>query len=278
MLKIGDFSKLSRVSVKTLRYYDEIGLLRPSQVDNFTAYRFYTFDQLPRLHRILALKDLGFSLEQIAQVLNEGISAEQLRGMLRLKQVEIAQRVDEEQARLARVEIRLNQIEQENTMSTYDVILKQLEPITIASVRDIIPSYPEQGGLWHELGAFLEQRKAIPNGPCFTLYHSDEPEIDAEVCEPLSAVIPVAETALAGTAQDRIKCYQLPAVEQAASTIHHGPFVTISQAYEALIKWIDANGYKIVGPSREIYLRFAKDGSQTDPGTVTEIQFPVAKA
>jgi DNA-binding transcriptional MerR regulator len=269
MLKIGDFSKLSQVSVKTLRYYDEIGLLRPSQVDNFTAYRFYTFDQLPRLHRILALKDLGFSLDQIAMVLNQGISAEQLRGMLRLKQVEIAQRVDEEQSRLARVEIRLNQIEQENTMSTYDVILKQIDPMIVASVRDIIPSYSEQGGLWHELGAVLEPRKATPTGPCFTLYHSDEPEIDAEVCEPLGAVIPV---------EGRIKCYQLPAVEQAASVIHPGPFVTIGEAYAALLKWIDANGYKIIGPGREIYLHPSNNGSQTDPSTVTEIQFPVAKA
>jgi DNA-binding transcriptional MerR regulator len=89
MFKIGDLSKLSRVSVKTLRYYDEIGLLKPAQVDRFTGYRYYSFDQLPRLNRILALKDLGFSLEQIAQVLNEGLPPAQLRGMLRLRQMEL---------------------------------------------------------------------------------------------------------------------------------------------------------------------------------------------
>jgi DNA-binding transcriptional MerR regulator len=91
MIKIGDFSKLSLVSIKTLRYYDEMGLLKPVHVDQFTGYRYYSADQLSRLHRILALKDLGFSLEQIARVLNEGVSAEQLRGMLRLRQAEAQQ-------------------------------------------------------------------------------------------------------------------------------------------------------------------------------------------
>ena len=97
MIKIGDFSKLSLVSIKTLRYYDEMGLLKPVHVDQFTGYRYYSASQLPRLHRILALKDLGFSLEQIARVLNEGVSLEQLRGMLRLRQVELQQRISEEQ-------------------------------------------------------------------------------------------------------------------------------------------------------------------------------------
>src|SRR5512136_2288564 len=131
MLKIGDLSKLSRVSVKTLRYYDEVGLLRPAQVDRFTGYRYYSFDQLPRLNRILALKDLGLSLEQIAQLLNEGLAPAQLRGMLRMKQAELELQVQEEQERLARVEARLRQIEQENNMSTCDVVIKKIEPQTV---------------------------------------------------------------------------------------------------------------------------------------------------
>src|SRR5512143_322161 len=116
MFKIGDFSKLSQVSVKALRYYDELGLLKPVEVDRFTGYRYYSADQLPRLHRILALKDLGLSLEQIAQLLDDDLPAAQLRGMLRLKQVELRAQMQEEQARLARVAARLNQIEQEGKM------------------------------------------------------------------------------------------------------------------------------------------------------------------
>jgi DNA-binding transcriptional MerR regulator len=110
--KIGEFSRISRVSVKTLRYYDEIGLLTPVRVDRFTGYRYYSADQLPRLNRTLALKDLGLSLEQIAALLDDDLPPAEIRGMLRLKRVEIQQHLEEEQARLARIEARLEQIEQ----------------------------------------------------------------------------------------------------------------------------------------------------------------------
>ncbi|MBN2149766.1 MAG: MerR family transcriptional regulator [Anaerolineales bacterium] len=269
MLKIGDFSKLSRVSVKTLRYYDEIGLLKPRETDHFTGYRYYTFDQLPTLHHILALKDLGLSLEQIGHLLREALTSDQLRGILRLRQSEIEQHIEEEQERLARLTARLKQIEQEDSMSTYAIVLKKLEPINIASVRDVIPAYPEQGHLWNELSKAMQAQKVSPNGPCFTIYHADEPEIDAEVCEPVDNL---------AKPSGRMKSYTLPGVELAACTVHHGPFVTLPQAYETLIRWIDDNGYQIDGPGREIYLRTANpQGSQTDPETVTEIQFPVRK-
>jgi DNA-binding transcriptional MerR regulator len=128
MIRIGDFSRLSRVSIKTLRYYDEVELFKLIEVDRFTGYRCYSASQLPRLNRILALRDLGLSLEQIAQVLNEGISPEHLRGMLRLKRAELQQHIASEQERLARVEARLNIIEMEDRMPEYDVVIKQVEP------------------------------------------------------------------------------------------------------------------------------------------------------
>jgi DNA-binding transcriptional MerR regulator len=174
MIRIGLFSKLSQVPVKTLRYYDEIGLLEPAEIDSFTDYRYYSVIQLPRLNRILALKDLGLSLNQIAQLLTEELPVEQLRGMLRLKQVEIQQRMGQEEEKLARVAARLRQIEQENKMSNYDVVIKKVEPQRIASVRDVIPSYPEQGHLWQELETVMVQSKIKSTGPCLTLYHTDE--------------------------------------------------------------------------------------------------------
>lgn len=95
MIRIGDFSKLSRVTIKTLRFYGETGLLKPVSVDRFTGYRYYEFGQLPRLHRILALKDLGFSLEEIGRLLESGLSGEQMRGMLELRRTGIRQKVRE---------------------------------------------------------------------------------------------------------------------------------------------------------------------------------------
>ena len=104
MIRIGDFSKLSRVSIKTLRFYDDKELLKPIHVDEWTGYRYYSFEQLPRLNRILALKDLGFSLGEIGELLDEDVSLEQLRGMLRVRQSDAQKRVLDEQERLERIE------------------------------------------------------------------------------------------------------------------------------------------------------------------------------
>lgn len=269
MIKIGFFSKLSQVPVKTLRYYDEIGLLKPISIDTFTGYRYYSVSQLSRLNRILALKDLGLSLEQISQLLVEDLPLEQLRGMLRMKQAEIRERMQQEEEKLIRVAARLKQIEQENKMSDYDVVIKKVDDLHIASLREVIPAYPEQGHLWEELEGVLADKQIKPIGPCFTLYHADEPGIDAEVCEP------VAETSLPGN-ETRITVRELPGTEVAA-TVHRGPYTTLSTAYEALIKWIELNGYQVYTPYREIYLQPAGDGKQDDGKAVTEIQFPVKK-
>jgi len=270
MIRIGDFSKLSRVSVKTLRYYDEMGLLKPVSVDAFTGYRLYEYSQLSALNRILALKELGFSLEEIGRLLDDGLSVEQMRGMLKLRETEARQRVQEEAERLARVEAWLSQIEQENEMSKYDVVIKNVDAVKVASVRDVVPTPPDQGGLWGELEGYLAMQRVRPNGACFTLYHDEdykERDWDLEVCEPITDEL--AESR-------RGKVQTLPAAT-VACTIHNGPFTTLNDAYAAIGKWMDANGYRIVGPCRELYLRPAKNGSQTDPDTVTEIQFPVEK-
>jgi predicted transcriptional regulator YdeE len=113
MLKIGEFAKEADVTVKTLRHYARLGLLKPAWIDRFTGYRYYAREQMPRLNRIMALKDLGFTLEQIGRILTENLTVDELRGMLRLKCAELEQRIEEEQARLARVEARLRQIEHE---------------------------------------------------------------------------------------------------------------------------------------------------------------------
>jgi DNA-binding transcriptional MerR regulator len=270
MIRIGDFSKLSRVSVKTLRYYDEMGLLKPVSVDSFTGYRLYEYSQLSVLHRILALKDLGFSLEEIGRFLDDGLTVDEMRGMLKLRQTEARQRLREEAERLERIESQLRQIEQEEVMSKYDVVIKSAEEIKVASVRDVVPTPPEQGPLWEELEGYLGMHRVKPVGACLTLYHDDEHTNgwDLEVCEPIDVEL---------TASKRIKVQTLPAVDSMACTIHNGPFATLSEAYNAIGKWINENGYQIVGPCREFYLQTKGDGNQNDPETVTEIQFPVEK-
>ncbi|WP_201381743.1 helix-turn-helix domain-containing protein [Ktedonobacter sp. SOSP1-52] len=141
MLKIGDFSKLGLVTIKALRHYDELGLLKPARVDASTGYRYYAASQLTRLNRILVLKDLGLELQQIAQLLDQDVTPEQIRGMLRLKQVEFHQQVEEGKARLTRVEAWLRAFEQEAMMPPYDIVLKRVAPLRVAQVGFVAPNW-----------------------------------------------------------------------------------------------------------------------------------------
>lgn len=273
MIRIGDFSKLSRVSVKTLRFYDEMGLLKPIEVDRFSGYRYYEFDQLPRLHRILALKDLGFSLDEIGRLIDGDLSGEQLRGMLKLREAEIRQQVAAEAERLERVARWLRQIEQEDTMSKYDVVIKKIETAKVAAIRGVVPTPADQSALWMELMGYLDRQKAHMIGPPMALYHDPdfkERDWDIEVCMPITDELVPGEN---------VKVYDLPGFGAAACVVHAGPFATIGEAYDAVGKWINENGYQIVGSARELNIRPPeKPGDQNDPSTLTEIQFPVEKA
>jgi DNA-binding transcriptional MerR regulator len=272
VIKIGDFSKLSLVSVRMLRYYEEMGLFQPARVDPFTGYRYYSFDQLPRLNRILALKDLGLTLEQIACLLEGGLPAEQLKGMLVIKQMELQRQLEAEQGRLERVAARLRQIEQEENMSTYEVILKKGEALKVASLRKTIPQPQGVSQMFEELFTGLERAGARPAGaPCAVWHDTEHKEVDWDV---EVAVAVAAEFA----ATDGVRCTQMAAVEKLACTVHPGSYENLPQAYTALMNWIEANGYQLAGPMREFYLR-GPGPQPTDPNEyVTEIQVPVESA
>jgi len=269
MIKIGDFSRLSCVSIKTLRYYDELGLLKPAQSDNCTGYRYYSAEQLPRLNRILAMKDLGLSLQQVAALLQEAPSAEQIRGMLRMKQSELEARLNEEQRRLERVEALLRRIEQEGKMPMYEVVVKKLPAIRVAALRRTLPSFASLGDLFGELMGPLFGRAKFA-GPTIAIYHDrefKETNVDVEVAIPIEGELPAGVPA---------EAKELPDGEMAC-VVHHGPYDTIGDAYNALMVWIEPNGMRIAGPVRESYLQ--SPGDTDDPSTyVTEIMAPVEKA
>lgn len=277
MFKIGDFSRLSLVSVKALRYYDELGLLKPARVDEFTGYRYYSASQLTRLNRILALKDLGLSLEQITLLLDQEPTPDQIRGMLRLKQVELRQQVTEGQARLARIEAWLHAFEQEDTMSDYAVVLKTVAPLRVAQIRGVAPSMEQIGpsldGLFDQVMAYLSHQGATIGAPPTTLYYDAEmreTDITVGVCMPFEGHLNDGEND-----GEQVHVSELPGVETMASVIHHGSFSTLKEAYHALFQWIEANGYQISGPIRELNLAYERGGDQSK--FVTEIQVPVAK-
>jgi effector-binding domain-containing protein len=270
MFKIGDFSRLSQISIKALRLYDQLGLLKPIQVDTSTGYRYYSASQLPKLNRILAFKDLGFSLEQITHLFDDQVSLEQMRGMLRLKQAELQQQIASEKLRLARVEAQIKQIEQEATMLNHDVVVKKLEPIQVVSIRTILPHYPAIGQLFDELVGYLHQHGISKFNYCAAIWHDPEyreSDVDGEAVIAIERLVPES---------GRVKVYQLPRYDEAACIIHQGSYRTLSQSYKHLLAWIEANGYQIIGPNREFYIQQGPE--QDDESYVTEIQFPIKKS
>ena len=272
MFKIGDFSRLSRVSVRALRLYDQMGLLKPVHVDPFTGYRYYSAEQLSRLNQIVAFKDLGFSLEQIIELLNDKIPPAQIRGMLRLKQAEVQQLIDGEQARLKRIEARLQQIEQSDSASLYSVVLKQVEAQHVAAIRDVLPICSDIKHLHAELADALQHQNVEIVGFPQTLWHDAEyrrDNVDAE------AIAPVSQTF---SGRGRVKSYTLPDVKQMACAIHHGSYDTLVQAFNALLHWIEANNYQVAGSNREVYLQpkiTDADFLGNSDRSIIEIQFPV---
>jgi effector-binding domain-containing protein len=240
-------------------------------VDDFTGYRYYSADQLPRLNRILALKDLDLSLAQIGELLDGDLPAEQMRGMLRLKQAEVRGRVKEEQARLSRVEWRLRQIEEEGRMSDQEIVVKRIPAMKVAAVREVIPTYEDIGRLYGMLFKHTGRHRARPAGPPFSIYYDEgfrENDVDVEAAVPLSKDIPQGE---------RVKVRELAPAEEMACTVHKGSYDTMGEAYNHLLTWIEANGYRICGPNREVYIK--GPGLLTKPANyVTELQIPVEKA
>ena len=257
----------------TLRYYDEIGLLKPIQVDPETGYRFYTMDQLPYLHRILAFKELGLGLTQIVEILDEGISPEALQGMLRLRQVQLQQHMQAEQEQLVRIEARLRSLEQGNCLPVYEVVLKAVKPITGVSLHLTTTDVAYQGHWFDAIGITLKHYGVTPVDHLLVLHAESEDEHPPRSVEIVAPIDGRDVNALIARSEGRLTRCELPAVPYMASTLHHGhPSLSLS-AYQELGTWMEHNAYTIVGPRRKIRLR---RGDHLDDA-LTEIQFPVEK-
>ena len=179
MFKIGDFSRFTRVSVKMLRHYDHLGLLKPARIDPATNYRYYSADQLPRLNRLLALRELGLTLEQVGTLLDGGadgaaLPVEQIRGMLRLKQAELAQQVQEQQRRLDAIQARLDQIEREGQADSADVVVRRVAPQLMARLRTVVADDDDTHLVFEEAERHVAQYGARASAPPLAIFHDGE--------------------------------------------------------------------------------------------------------
>lgn len=253
-----------------LRHYDQLGLLVPERVDPETGYRSYGVEQFGRLHRLLALRDLGFTLEQIRGLLDDEPGAEQLRGMLRLRRAELEQTVADALSRLRRIEAHLRTIEGSSTMNADDVVIKDTQPLRVAEAREVAgaldPEHigPVFGRLAPTLIGHLQEAGARPG---ILVGYYDEPAEDGSVG--VHVAYEIGEQSV--PAGDGIDIVDLPVI-QVAAVVHSGSMEGITPVYEALIGWIEDSGYRLAGYSRELYHEMAADGP-----SVTELQIPITK-
>jgi len=279
MFTIGDFAKLGRVSVRMLRHYDAVGLLRPARVDQFTGYRYYTAAQLSLLNRVLALKDLGFTLQQVQTLIDDKVDTGELRGMLRMRRAQLAEGLAEDNARLARVDARLRLIETEGHMETADVILKSVPAIRVAELSAPAASYegpdigPAISPLYPQLMERMEAAGVTMSGSPIG-YYLPAPTGPGDESITVHAAFPFTGDVPADAGFDVV---DLPAIEQAATLLHHGDMAEAFRTGQAIARWLDENGYRPIGAgyAREVYL-------DCPPGEldkwVTEMQVAVAPA
>jgi DNA-binding transcriptional MerR regulator len=275
MFLIGEFSKLARVSRRMLYYYEEVGLLMPAHIEQETGYRYYSATQLPRLNQILALKELGLTLVQIRQMLNDDISADELRGMLALRRTQIEQNLQDEVMRLRYIESRIRQIEAEGVMRDYDVVLKSVAALQVLTVRETLADMSGFAPVMFEmLHRLPDQLGSAVLGPMIAIVHSDEhmvEQIDAEMGFVLQGDTSEAVTVPSGRT---LTTRALPAVTTMATAVRTGPTPLNSGCYHAIGNWMETHGYRMAGLGREVFIELNPNDLEA---MVVEVQFPVER-
>ncbi|MEZ4669836.1 MAG: MerR family transcriptional regulator [Anaerolineae bacterium] len=272
MLRIGDFSKICQVSVKALRHWDSIGLLKPALSDAQTGYRYYSIEQVRTVNQVLAFRAMGLGLPQITQLLNENPTTADIRAMLHLKQTELRQQIEDAATMLEVVESRLQQIDHEGALPGYAVAVKSSEPQQLLAIRETVPTMDALVDLLQETYPYARQKG---NTNLLAVFHDEgyeREQIDVEVGFPTdygsNKPIPL------GGGRHLLPT-TLPGTELLAYTVHKGEWITLSNGYVHLGRWIESSGYEIVGPGREIFHHIDWENQQKN--TVTELQFPVAR-
>ncbi|MBN2501005.1 MAG: MerR family transcriptional regulator [Anaerolineales bacterium] len=265
------------MTIDTLRHYDALGLLKPAKVDPATGYRYYSAKQLQPLNRILALKEVGFSLDEIARILQEKLTDDELRGMLKAQLVQAESDLEAVQLRMERIVTRLNHLK-ESDMPAYEVTLKPVEAHTVAAIREIVPEVeqvPQRCFALFNMIADWMKANQLPFGPPLTTYYNEgyaRENIDLEC----AFIIPDQAAVDGIMPAEPIAIRQMEAIPHAATAIvtddFHGKLDGLSPAYNAIAQWIEDHNYQIVGPPREFM-----HGSPETGDLTAEIQFPVEK-
>ena len=269
MLKIGEFSKLSRLSIRALRRYDDAGLLTPASIDPSTGYRYYREDQLPTANRVRALRDMGFPLSAVREVLDCFDDPAALERCLLLQRASAQEVKEEAERRLRLVDTALKRLRKDNMK--YDVTIKTLPERQVASVRQIIPSYDREGDLWHiycQETARMNIRDGDP-ALCTAIFHDGEfkeQDVDVEIQKTVVGTYPDTE---------HVKFKTVPAVEVASATFR-GSYDQFGAVNEAVAAWVKDNGWTFCGTFFDIY-HVSPHETRNPDEFVTEVCYPVRR-
>lgn len=277
MFRIGEFAQIAQVSGRQLRFYDQLGLLRPAHTDPQTGYRYYSVRQLPRLNCILALKDLGLSLDQIGPLLKDELSPTELRAMLTMKRAQLAQSLRVEEARLRHIESRIAQIDRQGGIGDYDVVLKSLPSTPFLALRCTCEGMDEAVPMVRtvaEDGA-RQIRPALRDKLIVVARNDrDDEKLDLEIGYSLTRP---SNTSVRIAGDMVLRAGELPAVDAMATIVRPGTNAESHSSFSAIGLWIEANDYEIAGPCREVFLE-PITGPPGFDGALVEIQFPVRRA
>jgi DNA-binding transcriptional MerR regulator len=272
MFRIGDFSRIARVSARLLRFYDEIGLFAPAHADAQTGYRSYTVAQLGELNRITVLKELGFSLEQVRDLLKSPPGAVELRSMLQLRRLDVERTLAMEAQRLRQIETRIAQIEAEGRLSADDVIVRSEPARQLLGLRRTVPSFQEAraviAAVRERAATLLPRRHA---GQLVVVAHASQfeaEELDLEIgfafeAVPFAAPPPASELVLR----------ELPAVERMAVCVRAGPPEEAHLVTARIGRYLELSGDTLAGPSREVFLQLPPADRMQE--SVVEMQYPL---
>jgi len=272
MFKVGEFATLAHVSKRLLRYYDEIGLLSPSHTDRFNGYRYYSAEQLAHLNRILVLKDLGLSLDQVRRLLNDDVSTDEMQGMLLLRKAEIEQQLRAETQRIRQIEARLGALRNAENKQPLDVVIKQVSEQSALAVKHVFETFETAVVTQQHIRTALPER-GVGYGMCYLVCHDDEIVLRNMTLE-MGCLIEAPDHEVVVLANGlRLSLRVLPAVSLMATTVIAGSLEMIHAGYSQLGLWIRHNGYRMAGLPREITLRTSH--SYTGDDMLTELQIPV---
>ncbi len=273
MLSIGEFARHGGVSLRVLRHYDRIGLLRPEWVDPVSGYRWYAAAQLQQLNRVVALRDLGFGLERIQELTGDDVAVADLRGMLVARRAELEDAVATESDRLARVEARLRALDAVGHPAA-DVIVRSLPATAVVELAGEAATFtpedirPVIRPLCARLGELVSAAHIRPVGH-LTAYYERRPPPGDQVG--VHAAVPVVGDALVPA---ELTTARLPGAATAATIVHRGSMDDVLSTLAVLARWIDESGHEPHGVPRELYLETGPDES----AWVTELQQPLRRA